>query len=688
MEYFVKGGKRMKKIKYVIFLGSLMIPTMTTFAAEEVVGQGERAPYSLESIGEEKAVEQKAVEQKGQTGEEIGNLEGRTQKENQDIVGTSEYITWEVIQNDLMIEDSLKRYEYLIKDEVDGLITYGKMAQLICTYIGRAPMSLPQTYGGSNGYIGRLVIEGIWGELLTDMNLRVEQKEWDIICTRVKAFVLDPMQYEKDFLSSLQKEKKTKIAEYKLKEKILGELDSIELDEVKLADSIMIYREMPIQIYTYLNEGYISLQEVSALGLQREVIEGATYLRKIGEPIQAIREKANDKQKASFNKQETYIGNLRTYSLTTKSDVLIPIEALKVYYDIIEEDRGIILIDKPEDTTKYLNVNKNFITNNTGEVLQVQITNLYWNGHEILEEKWDINQMEPGEIYPNYNKVYTLSNSKVYLTTIVSKIKIGNEVIWNTSENYGQANKGLFSRYTTQIQKREAAKEQAEREAAKELFPASIIIGTIKYDVGPFKKGDQVEIYRADDGIRYYLHYGKDIIKVPWNSVRVPANPKVENKQATIQEIEDHINSTGITSATNFLVWTDLHRQKTYVFQKQKGGWRIFRGKLTKNDKVARPAILTCSTGHNITPTPRGVFKLRAYVPYFGVNKGYRCKTAVQIFDDYLYHSLIFDKTGSYLLEGKGVLGQRASQGCIRFSPEESEWFYNTMPLQTTVWIN
>ncbi|OON99870.1 MAG: hypothetical protein ATN35_10455 [Epulopiscium sp. Nele67-Bin004] len=162
---------------------------------------------------------------------------------------------------------------------------------------------------------------------------------------------------------------------------------------------------------------------------------------------------------------------------------------------------------------------------------------------------------------------------------------------------------------------------------------------------------------------------------MPWDSVSVPANPAVQQTRATTEEIEAYINAQGITSKTNYLVWTDLYRQRTYVFEKKDGWWTLYKD-------------LLCSTGKNTTPTPRGTFELTAYVPYFGVSKGYMCKNAVQFSGDYLFHSVMFDSTGSYLLEGTGVLGTRASSGCIRFSPDESEWFYKNMPLGTKVWIN
>lgn len=676
----------MKKIRYAILLSSLMVPSTTALAVPEILQSMETKPYSLENT-EEQEVEQENVEEK------IDDFKENIAGENG--VESNEYITWETIRRDLKIEDGDSKYEFIMKSEVDAAITSGEIAQLICIYIGRAPISLPQKDGGISGYVGRLVVEGIWGDLPTDTTLIIGNKEWSKLSEGIKGFMLNPTQYEKAFLDNLEKGKKTRIIEYKFKEKTLGELDDIALGEITLDNLTVTYEGQTVQLYKYLDEEYVCLKEASKLGLGVDKIDQETHIRKMDGTAQIVDKQVNAGGKVRFNKQDVYIGNIRTYSLTTGSNVFIPLEALAVYYDMKEENETKLLGDKMADADSYLNVNKNFITNKTEEVLQVQLINLYWNGNEILEEKWDINQMKPGEIYPNYNKVYTLNNSKLYLTTMISKVQIDNEIVWHTSEDYGQANKGILNHYTVQIQKREEAKkeeakrqEEMKKQEMAELFPSSIIVGTIKYDVGPFKKGEQAEVYRADDGLYYYLHHAGKIVKVPWNSVKIPPNPRVETKQATIEELETYINNKGITSDTNFLVWTDLYRQKTYIFNREKGKWKVFRDKITKNDKVERVAILSCSTGNNTTPTPRGIYKLRAYVPYFGVNKGYRCKNAVQIVDDYLYHSLIFDKAGNYLLEGKGVLGQRASQGCIRFSPEESEWFYNTMPLRTTVWIN
>lgn len=145
---------------------------------------------------------------------------------------------------------------------------------------------------------------------------------------------------------------------------------------------------------------------------------------------------------------------------------------------------------------------------------------------------------------------------------------------------------------------------------------------------------------------------------------------------AQVTQAENLVNSKGLSSPTSYLVWTNIGQQKTYIFTGSKGKWQ-----LTK--------CFICSTGRDRTPTPKGTFALTQKVPSFGQAKGYCCKYAFGfIGTSYLYHSIIYDKTGSYLLENKGVLGRKASEGCIRFSTEHAKWFYNNLLSGTTVYIS
>lgn len=140
--------------------------------------------------------------------------------------------------------------------------------------------------------------------------------------------------------------------------------------------------------------------------------------------------------------------------------------------------------------------------------------------------------------------------------------------------------------------------------------------------------------------------------------------------------VESTINGKNLSSPTKYLVWTRLDEQRTYIFSGSKNNWKLIK-------------CFICSTGRDYTPTPTGTFSLTYKVPSFGQNKGYCCKYAFGfIGSSYLYHSIIFDKTGTYLLENKGVLGQKASQGCIRFSVEHAKWFYDNLISGTTVYIS
>lgn len=141
-------------------------------------------------------------------------------------------------------------------------------------------------------------------------------------------------------------------------------------------------------------------------------------------------------------------------------------------------------------------------------------------------------------------------------------------------------------------------------------------------------------------------------------------------------EVEDFINSQNLSSPTSYLVWTNTDEQQTYIFQGSMNQWSLLK-------------TFVCSTGKNSTPTPKGKFALTYKVASFGQNKGYCCKYAFGfIGTSYLYHSILFDKTGTYLLENKGVLGRKASDGCIRFSEANAKWFYDNMQAKTTVFIS
>lgn len=167
--------------------------------------------------------------------------------------------------------------------------------------------------------------------------------------------------------------------------------------------------------------------------------------------------------------------------------------------------------------------------------------------------------------------------------------------------------------------------------------------------------------------IEKYLHPQQDILLEGYG------DPITAGKVA---KVEATVNGKNLSSPTPYLVWTNISEQYTYIFKGSNHHWTLQKA-------------FVCSTGRDVTPTPKGIFALTYKVPSFGQPKGYCCKYAFGfIGSSYLYHSIVYDKTGTYLLENKGVLGRKASQGCIRFSTEHAKWFYDTLITKTTVYIS
>ncbi|PHV71041.1 hypothetical protein CS063_06815 [Sporanaerobium hydrogeniformans] len=419
---------------------------------------------------------------------------------------------------------------------------------------------------------------------------------------------------------------------------------------------------------TYELEGgvYIPLLALENMGFVIQKLEGGLKLNwKNSSGSKTIPTLHN--QVVTFSEQVVYIGPFRFFCLQTKDQLLISVKALENYFEIIATSTEKILSPYIYIPEHYIEVDEEGIKNVGAEVLEVDFQRLYWEKGQVVEEpaqKW---QLSPGEKRA-FDTPQGISKDAKFLTThllewlcegirMESTLPIGKEEI------------ALLKEYEQKITKEEQNTEESI------LFPTFVIEGTMKYATNGFKKGEKVQVWAAQDGFYYWVISVKgQKVKVPWRSVSIPKNPQPLKNQPTKEQIEGFINSTGMKSKTAYLIWSDLSRQYTYVFEDKGKGWELIRR-------------MACSSGNNVTPTPTGEFELTNRVPYFGLDKGYRCKNAYQIFGDYLYHSVLFDVTGSRIISGYNQLGQQASHGCIRLAPEDSLWLYETMQKGTKVWI-
>ena len=205
------------------------------------------------------------------------------------------------------------------------------------------------------------------------------------------------------------------------------------------------------------------------------------------------------------------------------------------------------------------------------------------------------------------------------------------------------------------------------------LFPKYNVTGILKYNTYYLKKGDKVTILWSSQNQFYYVNDSSNRkIKIPWGSLYIEDDTSPYLPDATEEEIEQFINSEEITSGSNFLLWTDLSRLKTYAFIKIDEKWELLK-------------TMPCSAGDKNHPTPTGTFEVLYTPPFIGTEYNYLCKNAVVFFRGFMYHSVLFDWSGKTVIDDR--IGYRISNGCIRLSVEDSMWIYKNIPIGSAVYI-
>lgn len=137
-------------------------------------------------------------------------------------------------------------------------------------------------------------------------------------------------------------------------------------------------------------------------------------------------------------------------------------------------------------------------------------------------------------------------------------------------------------------------------------------------------------------------------------------------------DITKFVNDNKITSISKYILVTDLKNRYTYVFIKNNNTWGI----LYK---------WPCTVGKTSTPTVQGVFYVNGRKPYFGTS-AYRVKYATRIVNSYYYHSVLYDQSGTNIIDGR--LGMALSHGCIRLKTENAKWIYENISDKTKVIIH
>lgn len=161
------------------------------------------------------------------------------------------------------------------------------------------------------------------------------------------------------------------------------------------------------------------------------------------------------------------------------------------------------------------------------------------------------------------------------------------------------------------------------------------------------------------------------LMKAPTEKTKY-VKPAVANYDKFASNVAAFMNENDMASSTDYFIVTSLSNKKTYVFKGGNHNWKLMN-------------TFNCTIGAPSTPTIKGRYEVGDKGYCFGMEKGYMCKYYTRISGDYLYHSVLYDTTGSRIIDGR--LGIAASHGCIRLSTEAAKFIYDTIPAGTEILI-
>lgn len=429
---------------------------------------------------------------------------------------------------------------------------------------------------------------------------------------------------------------------------------------IEIEDEVFSDRQQDYPLLKVKDQFYLPLSSLEQMGVTIKQVDQIIYIEVPSKREEIPRFSADFFQgKVAYMRQSPiYCNNIRSFALVVEKEVLVPVQALEAMWDIKSYEGRFCFEEKLQDMLQLIKIDEYGVENKTDHLLPIQCSHVYWNGkaHEVVQESILLEGLE--------RKEWHLDEDKLYITTFVTHMS-ELEIAEASKAAYGQCHEATFLQYSDSIRFRELSKK----------FPEYKIEAQMKYGVGPFKEKDIVELCRSEKHTYFLIKdtEGKKY-QVPYTSIRIIGEKGAALSKVTTEDIEDFARLSNIESATDYLLWTDIYRQRTYVLRKKDKKWQLEKS-------------FVCSTGKNHNPTPGGLYEVQYMIPYIGIEKGYRCKYALVFFRDYMYHSILFDKSGKYIKSGQYELGSKASHGCVRLSEKDSAWLYTYIPVKTRVWI-
>lgn len=138
------------------------------------------------------------------------------------------------------------------------------------------------------------------------------------------------------------------------------------------------------------------------------------------------------------------------------------------------------------------------------------------------------------------------------------------------------------------------------------------------------------------------------------------------------KDLLNYLNDNNITSLTKYLLYTKLSNRHTYVFEKIDDKWELKFKWLSTIGKETNKTIV-------------GVYQVGEKYPVY-LGGTYSVRYVTQIFDDYFYHSILYNLDQVTIKDDR--LGLNLSLGCIRLATDNAKWIYFYIPSKTKIIIN
>lgn len=197
---------------------------------------------------------------------------------------------------------------------------------------------------------------------------------------------------------------------------------------------------------------------------------------------------------------------------------------------------------------------------------------------------------------------------------------------------------------------------------------------TLNFPVGELFAGQFAEILEDFSTEVYKVSDGSITGWLAAQYLTIPPDTPTDKSILTRADLEDFANGNHYASPTNFLIITDINRQKTYIFIKNGHAWGLIRS-------------FNCSTGTNASPTTRGIFTISDRGTWFYSDRlAAGAKHWLRFNGQYLFHSIPMDKHKN-IIPGEDIVGEKRSSGCIRLMPDDAKWLFDNIPAGTTAII-